>query len=162
MKFPLTLITLLSFTLPCSIVAMNAYEQALIKAAELNHGDVMAPLLTNGTSANCANENGATPLHTAAGCGNKGIVQMLLNNGANIDAKDNKSRTPLFFAALKDHVEIAELLLKTGANPQVEDNEGRYFWMYASDNMKKWRMKQLGKEYSNPSYGSDAIDELLK
>jgi ankyrin repeat protein len=65
--------------------------------------------------------NGSTPLHAAAGSGNKRVAQLLLARGANIHAKNNEGDTPLHSARSK---EVAELLIAKGANVNAKNNEG--------------------------------------
>jgi len=59
-----------------------------------------------------------TPLHVAAGAGNKEVVALLLTNKAEVDAKDTTLRTPLLNAAENGHGDVVDLLLaeKAGVN----------------------------------------------
>ena len=51
-----------------------------------------------------------TPLHYAAGAGEKDIVELLIENGAKVKAKTEKGKIPLHIAEEKNHDDIVELL----------------------------------------------------
>jgi ankyrin repeat protein len=65
---------------------------------------------------------GWTPLHTAAAYGHKEIVELLLASNAEVNAKDNGGGTPLCFAASNGKKEVAELLLAKGAEVNSKSN----------------------------------------
>ncbi len=68
-------------------------------------------LLVNKAKVNAKNKYGHTPLHEAAGFGDKDTAKLLLANKAEVDAKANDGRTPLHIAALTGNKGVAELLL---------------------------------------------------
>ncbi|KAF8476566.1 ankyrin repeat-containing domain protein, partial [Russula ochroleuca] len=79
----------------CSISSHTPYNnpQLLPNVAQLllEHGaDVNARIEHGGDD-----DNGRTPLHTAANYGRVEVVRVLLEHGANVGAEDNKGRTPL-------------------------------------------------------------------
>ena len=95
-----------------------------------NAGDVekvKALLRTNPGLVNAKDDVwGNTPLHRAAGQGNKDVVELLLSKGAQVDAKGNLGRTPLFAAAGSwGNKDVVELLLSRGAEVNAKDNSGR-------------------------------------
>jgi len=55
-------------------------------------------LLSHGAKVNDRDDDGQTPLHTAARDGNLKVVELLLTHGAEINAKDKQSKTPLQLA----------------------------------------------------------------
>ena len=120
MKLPLTLITLVSFTLTCSILAMNADEQALINTAQLNPEAQIKLLLDKGTSVNCADVNGSTPLHHACGSASISIVNLLIAHKADVNCQDISKVTPLHIAARHGINEMVETLLNNGAHVNAE------------------------------------------
>ena len=69
--------------------------------------------------------DGATPLHHAAGRGQKEIAELLIAEGADVNAKSHGGGTPLHSAAAKEHENIAELLIAKGADVNAKDNKGR-------------------------------------
>ncbi|KAI5793636.1 ankyrin repeat-containing domain protein, partial [Pyronema domesticum] len=60
--------------------------------------------------------SGRTPIHTAALCGHRDIVQLLLDNKVSAEAVDTSGKTPLHLAASSRHRDIVQLLLDYGAN----------------------------------------------
>ena len=87
--------------------------------------DLAEQLIAKGVPFNAkvrfADGGGGTPLHVAAGSGNKRVAQLLLARGANIHAKNNGGDTPLHSARSK---EVAELLIANGANVNAKNNKG--------------------------------------
>jgi ankyrin repeat protein/ribosomal protein S27E len=71
-----------------------------------------------------ANENGQTPLHAAAGAGQRGAVELLMALKAQINAKDNDGGTPLQHAAGRGRRDVAELLLASGADVNAASGSG--------------------------------------
>ena len=67
---------------------------------------------------------GGTPLHYAANCGNRDMVELLLANKAEIDARDDFGETPLQLAAYKGQAMAAELLLASKADVNAQNNSG--------------------------------------
>ena len=59
---------------------------------------------------------GSTPLHFAAGQGQKDIVKLLLARGTDVQAKDKWGFTPLHEAAEKSQREIIKILVARGAD----------------------------------------------
>jgi ankyrin repeat protein len=57
--------------------------------------EVVRILLEKGANINTPNNNGETPLSTAAVLGKVKLVRLLLTNNANINSRDNKGKTPL-------------------------------------------------------------------
>jgi ankyrin repeat protein len=68
--------------------------------------------------------DGMTPLHVAAGVGQKETAQLLLDKGANVNAKNNDGDTPLHAAAVGGNQAVAELLLTKGADVNAKNNWG--------------------------------------
>eukprot|EP00752_Nemacystus_decipiens_P007707 g6890.t1 len=93
---------------------------ALHAAIGGGHGEIMNDLLEDGASFDAEDEDGYTPLHTAAYYGKTEMVQQLLLNfpedGASLlDAKNKHDETPLHIAAYDGKTEIVQQLLLKGA-----------------------------------------------
>ncbi len=69
-------------------------------------------------------ENGWTPLHCAAGVGNRDLAELLLTIGADVNAKDKGGVTPLHVAVYNRHRDVTELLLAKGAKVNTKANDG--------------------------------------
>ncbi|GMF52493.1 unnamed protein product [Phytophthora fragariaefolia] len=67
------------------------------------------------------NNEGETPLHTAAKLGNFGIVRSLLAYGASTTDEDSQGRTPLILSILENHVECVQLLQSVDSNKTNSD-----------------------------------------
>jgi ankyrin repeat protein len=59
---------------------------------------------------------GTTPLHTAAANGHKDVAELLVANKAEVNAKDSHGFTPLHWAAYFGHRHVAELLRQRGGH----------------------------------------------
>jgi ankyrin repeat protein len=101
-------------------------ESLLISAAEKGHTTIVERLLLEkGVKIEAADNNGSTPLQSAAGNGHEAVVRQLLEKGAKIEAADNDGRTPLQAAAWKGHEAVVRQLLEKGAKIEAADNNGR-------------------------------------
>ena len=102
-------------------------ENAFLKANYRGHLHVMEYLRSteDGTDVNCADREGWTALHNAAGKGYLEIVMWLAERGARVDAKSRQGYTPLMNAASKGHLPIVNYLLTRHApNPLLRNNYG--------------------------------------
>ena len=68
-------------------------------------------------------DNGQTPLHRAAACGNNELVNLLLDYGAKRELRDYKKRIPLHLAASSRDLETVIALL--GPEKDVRDKDGQ-------------------------------------
>jgi 26S proteasome non-ATPase regulatory subunit 10 len=81
---------------------------------------------------NVSDEEGWTPLHSAASSGREAMVELLLDLGADVAAANKGGRVALHYAASKGHVAIADLLLKRGAKINQKDKvlpSGNIFYL---------------------------------
>ncbi len=74
---------------------------------------------------NAISKDGFMPLHIAAYCGHKDIVEMLLKRGVKMNKKDKDGRTPVIVAIYGGRKDILDMLLKRGANINAKDEYGR-------------------------------------
>jgi ankyrin repeat protein len=105
--------------LTCSIPAVCGEIHDAAKAGDL--AKVKALLTDNPGLVNEKTEIGWTPLHTAAFCGHKDVVELLLAKGAKVNAKDNGGETPLHWAATEGNKDVVELFLAKGAKVNAKD-----------------------------------------
>jgi ankyrin repeat protein len=108
---------------PAPVLSTPANENALREAALEGLVQEVHRLLTLGTQANAADEDGRTALMLAAFNGHTSSVQALIDKGAVIDTPDQIGRTALIYAASGPNTEVVQLLLKHKANPNVVDKE---------------------------------------
>jgi ankyrin repeat protein len=85
--------------------------------------------------------DGRTPLHYAASCTNKDVVELLLAYKADVNAKDNDGRTPLHLASEDGRKEVVELLLANHADVNAKDGYGDTPLHWVAD----WGRKDLVK-----------------
>lgn len=84
----------------------------IMRAAWLDHVDVVRLLIEHGVDPDYQNAAGNTPLALAAFFGYINLVHLLLENGANATLKDvYQNRSPLTHAAAGEHAEILGALL---------------------------------------------------
>src|SRR5207245_819362 len=81
---------------------------------------------------NAKDQNGWTPLHTAANKGQLAVASFLLENKAEVNAKDNSDSTPLHQATSRGHRAMVELLLAHGANVSAKENSNTTPLHYAA------------------------------
>lgn len=93
-------------------------ESALALAVDNGNAEMVDVLLKGGARIDFRDENeGRTPLHTAALEGYTDVVERLLNRGAYLESRDNSNGTPLAYATRYGHDRIARLLRDRGASP---------------------------------------------
>ncbi|BFZ09603.1 hypothetical protein BsWGS_12641 [Bradybaena similaris] len=96
----------------------NKKQTILHLAAQFGRYRTCVSVLSKPSGASIQNETdeqGLTPLHLAAMCGQMKIVNLLLNKGVSV-SKDNKNNTPLHLAALKGRVDCMKIILATHRN----------------------------------------------
>ena len=82
--------------------------------------EIVKLLLDNGARVNNASKCGYSPLHSACGRDNLGIVKEMLDRGADLNAGTAVSRaTPLHRACANGNLDIVKELLDRGADPDV-------------------------------------------
>jgi len=75
---------------------------------------------------NAKDNDGSTPLHSAAGRGHKEIAELLIAKGADVNAKNSLGWTPLDRAITSNLTETADLLRKHGGKTGDElEAEGK-------------------------------------
>ena len=87
---------------------------------------------------NAKNDNGDTPLHTAALEGHSDVVKLLVAAGADVKAKNDNGDTPLHTAAAYGHANIAKLLIDASADVNSKDDTGKTPLHYATSD---WSLK---------------------
>ena len=70
------------------------------------------------------NNQGATPLHTAAAKGTIPLIILLLQKGADINAQDIEDKTPLIYAIINGQQGVAEYLISAGADKKCRTING--------------------------------------
>jgi ankyrin repeat protein len=88
-------------------------------------------LLDNGADIEARDDEGATPLISAAAYGQIEIFELLIQRGASIRARDKRGMTPLMAAAcecalstMNSTYDIVRILLEKGANVNAQDHDG--------------------------------------
>ncbi len=114
----------------CLLENTQDFQEAFIKAIQSNNIEVIYWLLIHKNKDITINVRyffylHLIPLHLAAECGHREIVELLLDRGADINARANYNRTALHLAAERGHREIVELLLDRGADINIRTNYNR-------------------------------------
>lgn len=78
--------------------------------------DIVKYLVSVGADVNVQQNDGSTPLITAAQNDQPQIVQFLLSHHAKVDAADSEGMTALYWAAVYGYVDNARILVKHDAN----------------------------------------------
>lgn len=74
----------------------------------------ISALLSNGENPNTVDEQGWTPLMTAASAGFAQICDLLLQNGALSDKETKEGRCVFFYAASRCNIQVVDLFLQNG------------------------------------------------
>ncbi|XP_063073493.1 myotrophin [Engraulis encrasicolus] len=69
-------------------------------------------------------EGGRKPLHYAADCGHREVVEFLVSRGADVNAADKHGITPLLSAIYEGHLSCVKLLLEKGADKERKGPDG--------------------------------------
>ena len=91
-----------------------------------NHLSIVKLLIAFGADVNAYNDDDdwGSPLHLAAQCSPKDVVELLLRSGANLEARDKNGETPLHKAVDCGRRQITEFLIEQGSNIEAKDNRG--------------------------------------
>ncbi|OQS03944.1 hypothetical protein THRCLA_03771 [Thraustotheca clavata] len=99
-------------------------------AGEEEASEILEILLNRGAQVDTKNNDGKTPLHTAAACGNFLGVKLLLKRGAFVNQPDNNGDTPMHDVASKcDNIDnalmIFDLLVMASADLNIKNKDGQ-------------------------------------
>lgn len=97
-------------------------NKALFDAVESGNQAQVMTLIAKGANVNAKSNDGATPLHMAAGYGYKGVAELLLSKGADLNATYSHGLTPLHLAASSGHKTVTKLLIAKGANVNAKSD----------------------------------------
>lgn len=81
---------------------------------------------------NAKDEDGGTPLHTAAMAGRTEAVLLLLQQGAQADARNTLNQSPLLYAAYGGYAAIVDTLIARGSPSDYQDTRGNAPIHYAA------------------------------
>jgi len=95
-------------------------------ACQRSQKDIADFLITKGADiyAKEGKRLGMMPLHRAAACGHKEIVEVLLARDVYVDFQSKVLDTPFGCACGGGHVEVAKMLIDKGANTQAKNQCG--------------------------------------
>lgn len=87
-------------------------------------GVFVSELVSRGIDIDSRTENGETPLHYSAQCGDQPRIHALIANGASIEARASSDKTPLHYAAQSDRLHAINILLDKGADIEARSCSG--------------------------------------
>ncbi|HUU10573.1 MAG TPA: ankyrin repeat domain-containing protein, partial [Phycisphaerae bacterium] len=102
-----------------------AETERLLAAIRADDPEAVRQLIREGVNVNGPGAYGRTPLHVAAGEGNRPMVELLVAKKANVLAADARGSTPLHLAAAKGSQPVVEYLLAHRADARARDKAGR-------------------------------------
>ncbi|KAJ5964750.1 uncharacterized protein N7479_004626 [Penicillium vulpinum] len=129
---------------------MSSYENSLYDAPVIEFGDSLYPgntsllttglhlaayfelrdvaqkLISLGSSVNCIDAVGKTPLSWAAEHNRLEAIKFLLANGADPNIKDRRGNMPIFLATKESHEQAVELLLEANSDLLSSNNNGLF------------------------------------
>ncbi|WP_233419014.1 ankyrin repeat domain-containing protein [Rickettsia tamurae] len=98
---------------------------------------------------NVKNNYGLTPLHYAAGEGNKELLAFLLEKNIDVNIKNEQRLTPLHCAAFSKESEIIKILLQSGSEIDPVDGYGAPPFFYLTRNRQPEENKELIEFFLN-------------
>ena len=104
-----------------AVLVVGCGKSSIHQAAFDGNIEAVKQHLAAGTDVNAKDEDGWTPLHSAA---TKEITELLIAKGADVNTKDDWGWTPLHPAAWEGQKEVAELLIANGADVNAKDVDG--------------------------------------
>eukprot|EP00042_Codosiga_hollandica_P050614 m.607908 g.607908 ORF g.607908 m.607908 type:complete len:1017 (-) comp58121_c0_seq16:591-3641(-) len=143
----------------------------LLSAAAAGDSGELARILALGTSPNCRNADGLTPLHQVCIDGRPDLAAILLKAGADIACKDNEWWTPLHAAS---NVETLKFLLENGAEIEARnlDNQTALDIARESDEddaktvvqflTEQYRARGLNPDAKPPTKQNTQLEQMLK
>ncbi|CBJ33169.1 similar to ankyrin 2,3/unc44 [Ectocarpus siliculosus] len=128
----------------------------------LGRPEMVRLLLQHGASVDKRMRGGETPLQTAIGEGERGIVAQLLAAGADVNLKTGGSgRTALHKAACQGDVQIIKKVIEGGARLDALDAEEYMPIHLAADEGNLPALKELVRAGSDPEWRSGALQPPL-
>ncbi|CAN0189776.1 unnamed protein product [Ectocarpus fasciculatus] len=128
----------------------------------LGRPEMVRLLLKHGASVDKRMRGGETPLQTAIGEGERGIVAQLLAAGADVNLQTGGSgRTALHKAACQGDVQIIKKVIEGGARLDALDTEEYMPIHLAADEGNLPALKELVRAGSNPEWLSGALQPPL-
>jgi ankyrin repeat protein len=108
---------------------MEAIETGIMRWGASPSLEITTLLLDHKANPNLPNNNGRTPLMSAAFTGNDDLVSLLLAYHAKVNAKDKHGRTPLMNAPTGS---VVKILVGAGAYLEDDDDSGNTALRYAA------------------------------
>ena len=100
-------------------------------------------------------DDGNTPLHLAASCGNVNFIELLRKMDKILEVDFNAvnilARTPLHYAAARGHAGMVEVLLTKGAKVNLEDTSGQTALHCAALGVNARVVEMLLEKRANPA-----------
>ncbi|KAL3474800.1 hypothetical protein BJX99DRAFT_230996 [Aspergillus californicus] len=106
-------------------VSQNHKNEALLRAVEEGHTDVVETLLQNGAEVGPTGHFGLDALFLAIDRGHESIVELLLESGTDLGPAGSRGETPLIYAARHQSLAIVRQLLDRGIDLEAQDRDGR-------------------------------------
>ena len=100
----------------------NRQQTPLHKASERGNLKMVKALIILGAKIEAKDEDGRTPLHTAA---KVEIAKHLIEKGAQVEARDFDGHTPLMWQCLDENSDVVKYLIEIGAQIHAKDNFGK-------------------------------------
>jgi ankyrin repeat protein len=158
---------------PDQVVTKEKVEQWLAEGADItqelsnaiiaNDLDRVKFLVSKGADVNKADNQGWTPLQSAARQRHDDMVKLLIELGADVNLADSSGTTPLLAAIARDHIPSIKVLLEHGADIEKAGPEGYRPLPFAIGESKYESAKALmdaGADVNAPS-GPDALTPLM-
>jgi ankyrin repeat protein len=106
------------------IIGYNGFSVLHRACGEEGYLHIVELLLSKGATVDIKNDEGTTPLHTAAAINNEAVLKYLIDHGADVNSADDNGYTPLHMACGNGFEASVNLLINRGANINMKDIDG--------------------------------------